>query len=194
MKIITIILPSTKKKIKTFNENHPCPKITTSVHPFFVFFFFLFCFVNSRRHRSFWMRVFGSCQSTTACPHTLWSAWYNGGGVMQSGILIRLECQNHEGRFLGFGRDRLGAVLGSFCPRALRRGPAGEEKRRSDPVLLLGGLFMFLHPFYRSWDGEPWGESCFPGASPGAVWHNTPSTRRRRTRRRSRREVGEGGG
>lgn len=77
----------------------------------------------------------------------------------------------------GFGRDRLGAVSGSYCPKVRVEALAGEEKRR--PFLLLAGLFMFLNPFYRRWDGGPLGESCFPGASPGAVWHSTPSTRRR---------------
>lgn len=47
--------------------------------------------------------------------------------------------------------------------------PDSWGQAMKNTVLVLGGLFMFLHPFYKRWGGAPCGASCCPEASLGAV-------------------------
>lgn len=78
---------------------------------------------------------------------------------------------------------------GGLHEKVLAEGEAGSWwSRRS--FLLFRDPFTLSHPFYRQWDVGLEGKSCFPGESPGAVWHHKPSTKRR-MRRKGRKEEEE---
>lgn len=142
-----------------------------------------FIFFNQSCHRSraFEMRALGPGSEDCCAPSSVLISlmWEQGDGGVELNAKGRLVWAWMSPTRAGFGceKDTLGAGSRSHGARTL-----DGAKTRS--FLLLGGLFMFLHPVWRCWwDGGPWGESCFPGESPGAVWHSTPSTNRRKRRR-----------
>lgn len=135
------------------NETHCCPVIT-SAHRFS-------CNQISCSHRS---RV-SAVSRLSRCSR--------GGSEERPGREFVPQLRAGWGFFCFFfvGETGMDPFFGPFLTVLVpeSRPDSWGQAMKNTTVLVLGGLFMFLRPFYMRWGGGPCGASCCPEASPGAV-------------------------